>query len=218
DGADIIDVGAMSTRPFSEPVSVDEEISRLEPVFKRVTGAVKIPVSIDTFNIETARFALENGAAIINSVGEFSEDMVRLAKEYNAGFVICHTLGLPSESVIEYENGVITAVRSFFEETLEKALEIGLKKENIIFDPGFGFSKDAEQCIELLHNISKVKIPGAALLAAVSKKRFTKGLFGKSEYITDGRDTTLANYEAVRGGADIIRVHDVRSQVLGIRR
>lgn len=209
-GADIIDVGAMSTRPGSEPVSPEEEIRRLAPVLGKLCRLDSAVVSVDTVNPETARFALSAGAHIINDVsGRFNEKMADVVKEYNAGWILTHTSDVPSGSVVEYKNGVVCSVNEFFDEMIEKCEKSGIGREYICLDPGFGFAKTTEDNIQLLKNLEAVARDDIAFLAAASRKRFIADITNAKK-IDDRLEGSLAvNVIALMKGADIIRVHDV---------
>ncbi len=207
-GVDIIDVGAMSTRPYSEPVSPEEELCRLMPVFDGIKklGAV---ISVDTVYPETAEYALENGASIINDVsGKFNEDMAYLIKKHRAGWVVTHTAGPASESIAQYPNGVVAAVNDYFNLQISLCENFGINKKQLCLDAGFGFAKTDDENITLLNSLERVIRDDIAFLVAVSKKRFTLKL-------GDSRETGTASAHeiALKKGCDIIRVHDVNSAV-----
>lgn len=212
DGADIIDVGAVSTRPFSEKISDEEEWDRLFPVLKALRKSFSVPISVDTFNPLNIKRSLDSGADIINDVGGvFLSETAQLIKEYNAGWVIMHggvRLADAGASVC-YKNGIIDDVNSFFEDMLNKMRENNVPIDNICLDPGFGFSKDPLQNIELLRRLDEIKKGELPLLCALSRKRFIGELSG--EKIAEKRDipTLGANLAAVARGADILRVHNV---------
>ena len=210
DGADIIDIGAMSTRPGSKPVSVDEEINRLTPVLTEAVKIKNIIISVDTVNYETAEFALKNGAHIINDVsGIFSNEMASVVKKYNAGWVMTHTSGVPSGSIVEYPDGVVVAVNDFFEAFIRKVESFGILKNHICIDPGFGFAKTTADNIELLKNLEKVVRTDVAFLTALSRKRFIGEVTGTADPEDRLAGTLTADIIALMKGTDIVRVHDV---------
>ena len=207
-GADIIDIGANSTRPGAEILSEEQELARLREVLECLKGKVSLPVSVDTFYPACAQYALENGAVIINDVsGKFNEETARLVKAKKAAYIVTHNpCGADKEE--PYPLGAPTAVRQFFLDCLEKASDTGLGFSHLCLDPGFGFGKSREDDCEILRDMRMLKFSGIALLAGLSRKRFTSPYEGSSP---DGRDitTSVANALAIAGGADIIRVHNV---------
>lgn len=208
-GADIIDIGAQSTRPGYEKISAQEEWARLCPVLAEIKKRVSLPVSVDTFCVETARKALENGASIINDVTGFSDpEMIFLAAETGAGCIVMH------DRNIENEPDCIGAVRGFFEERFETLTRAGIKPENICFDPGMGFGKTRAQDTEIAANIGKTRVHGRPLLAALSRKRMIAECI---PYATEPKDrdfgTAAAYALSIAAGADIIRIHNVEAGV-----
>lgn len=209
-GAHIIDIGAMSTRPGSEPVTAEEEIRRLSPVLKELKSLSGAVVSVDTVNPETAEYALLHGADIINDVsGYFNTDMAAVVKKYNAGWVVTHTGNVPAGSVLEYPRGVVSAVNEFFDMMLEGCASFGIDRSHICLDPGFGFAKTTEDNIELLKNLEKVIRPDTAFLTALSRKRFIGAVTGVGNAHDRVIGTVAADMVALMKGSDIIRVHDV---------
>ena len=214
DGADIIDIGAQSTRPGHTPLSDDEELRILKnylPLVANETGAV---ISVDTFFPNVAEYALNNGASIINDIsGIFNEDMAQIVRAYDCGWVIMHTGGGTADKVPAYENGVTNDVSDFFDVMLKKCEDFGIGRERIMLDMGIGFGKTYEDNLELIKNIGKLKRDGTALLTALSAKRFIGMATG-----ADGYDrvfgTIAADTVAIAGGTDMIRVHNVKESVL----
>lgn len=209
-GADIIDIGAMSTRPGSVPVSAQEEISRLAPVLEKIAKIENAVVSVDTVNPETAEFALENGADIINDVsGCFNEKMSAVVKNYGAGWIVTHTGNVPAGSVVDYSDGIVNTVNDFFDMMIEKSVQFGIGKNHLCLDPGFGFTKTTADNTELLKNLEKVVRSDVAFLTALSRKRF----IGEITDVVNAHDrlvgTIAADIIAMMKGSDIFRVHDV---------
>lgn len=212
-GADIIDVGAVSTRPFSEGVAEAEEWERLKeilPAIKReFPGTV---ISVDTTSPLVAEKSLSAGADIINDVsGVFLSDMAEIIKKYDCGWVVMHG-GISvrkTEEITVFPEGIVADVNSFFEDMLKNAADFGIPLSRICLDPGFGFSKTNEQNRELLEGFGSIDKHSCALMCALSRKRFIR------EH-TDGSEQAIinasveANLLAVKNGADIIRVHDVK--------
>lgn len=213
DGVDIIDMGAVSTRPFSKPVTPEEEWSRLKGVFDLLPSDLGVPLSVDTFNIETARRCLDAGADIINDVsGVFSYETARLIKEYNAGWILMHG-GVKTgnaETQREYPQGILFSVNEFFADCRKRSAECGIPQSSLCFDAGFGFSKSNEQNIELLNNYDKIEKGDTALLCALSRKRFIGKLSSVEESGKRDPATLCADIIACSKGADIVRVHNVK--------
>lgn len=209
-GADIIDIGAMSTRPGSQPVSVNEEIKRLYPVLTEAVKNKNIIISVDTINPETAEFALNTGVHIINDVsGIFNNTMASVVKKYDAGWIVTHTAGVPSGSIVKYPDGVVAAVNEFFDKVIKQAESFGIRKDHICLDPGFGFAKTTVDNLELLKNLQKVIRSDVAFLTALSRKRFIGEITGTVNPDERLPGTLTADIIAFMKGSDILRVHDV---------
>ena len=211
-GADLIDVGAVSTRPFSAPVSEEEEWARLAGVLPALLRECPLPVSVDTTTVSVARRCLDLGAAVINDVsGAFRPEVCALVKEYRAGWVLMHggAALAKTEAELDYPGGVVRHVQVFFDDVIRQAQEYGLSTEQICLDPGFGFAKDTEQNAELLSGLSALDTHGAALMAALSRKRFIGALSGDEDPAGRLGGTLAANVMAVRAGAQIIRAHEI---------
>ncbi len=217
EGADIIDIGAHSTRPNHTVLTENEELEIIKNYLPLIYNETKAVISVDTFYPIVAEYALQNGASIINDVsGKFNEEMAKLVAKYNCGWVIMHTGGGDSVTVPEYETTVVDDVIDFFGEMLKKCTDYGINKNQLCFDMGIGFGKNHEHNIELLQNIEKLKYKDVALLTALSMKRVVKNTTN-----TQGDDllfgTISANTLAIKGGTDIIRVHNVKENVLAAK-
>ena len=152
-GADIIDVGAQSTRPGATRLSADEENARLIPVLDLLKGRITVPISVDTFYPECARTALTHGAKIINDVsGEASDEMAKVVSEFGAGWIIMHTPA-GADAVPVYENGVSDDVLDFFGRAARVAKSHGIPASSLCFDPGIGFAKSYEDNLRLIRDI-----------------------------------------------------------------
>ncbi len=216
-GADIIDIGANSTRPDAVILTAEEEKERLISVLEAICGKVKAAVSVDTFYPVCAEAALRAGADIINDVsGVFNPDMAKLAVKYGAGYIVMHN-PCGSANMAEYENGVVADVRKFFVDAITLAAQSGLPKNQLCLDMGLGFGKSYEDNLELIANTQWLKFKGIALLAAGSRKRFIGTASGEENSALRDAGTVAAHTAAIAGGADIIRVHDVFSGVQGAR-
>ena len=217
-GADIIDIGAQSTRPGAQLLSAADEIARLSPVLEALKDKLTVPVSVDTFYPQTVEFALKNQAAVINDVsGTVSAELAELVKKYGAGWVIMHNGGGAQAVNTEYESGVLKAVRGFFDKALEQAARFGVHKENLCFDAGIGFGKIHEDNLQLLRHLNEVKIEGIALLTAASRKRVVGFATAEENPGMRVSGTIAANTAAIAGGTDFIRVHDIPQAVQGAK-
>ncbi len=219
DGADIIDIGAQSTRPGSVLLSEDEELEIIKKYIPAVTSVVNVPVSVDTFYPKVAEYCLENGAKIINDVSsKMDREMALVVKKHNAGWIVMHTGNASASQEADYSKcgGVVNDVLAFFDKAEEIAAEYSISRENICFDMGFGFGKSHFDNLELLRNIDKLKSPERALLTALSCKRLVKNETG-----ADGYDrvfgTLAADTLAIAGGTDFIRVHHVKEACLAAK-
>ncbi len=219
DGADIIDIGAQSTRPGSVLLSEEEELEIIKKYIPAVTSAVNVPVSVDTFYPRVAEYCLENGAKIINDVSsKMDREMALVVKKHNAGWIVMHTGNASASQEADYSKcgGVVNDVLAFFDKAEKIAAEYSISRENICFDMGFGFGKSHFDNLELLRNTDKLKFPERALLTALSCKRLVKNETG-----ADGYDrvfgTLAADTLAIAGGTDFIRVHHVKEACLAAK-
>lgn len=205
-GADILDVGGESTRPGFDPVSSEEERARLLPVLEKLAGKIKIPISIDTYKAATARVVLENGADIINDVSGGSDgEMTRIAARYNAPIILMHCEREPTQDLME---GLVSTLQK----KKSRALEAGVREENIILDPGVGFGKTPPQNLELINRLDALKALGSPILIGTSRK----SVIGKVLDVSPGErlhGTSATVAAAIMRGAHIIRVHDVKEMV-----
>lgn len=209
-GADIIDVGAQSTRPGHTVISAEEESARLDPVLPALRKAISVPLSVDTFYPQVAAAALDHGACIINDVKGFADSgMFRLVKQYNCCCVIMHPGGAAPP--------FFSNIRAFFEERLSRAAEFGILPDQICFDPGVGFGKTLEQNLALLGHVEQHRVPGCSMLIGASRKRVIGACCGDPPFEDRLAGTVAAHSIAVFAGADIIRVHDVPQAVQAAR-
>lgn len=209
-GADLIDIGAQSTRPGHTPLSEAQELEILRQFLPAVRKAVRIPISVDTFFPGVARYALENGAAIVNDVsGKLSVDMAAVVREHDAGWILMHTGGANADVTAEYPNGVCADVRAFFKDASAFIREQGIAAQSVCLDPGFGFGKSHEDNLALLRALASVKPEHHALLTALSCKRMIAREAGDDE-VQRLCGTLAADTLAIAGGTDLIRVHHVR--------
>lgn len=200
-GANIIDLGAVSTRPGAADVGVEEEWARLEPVLAQIAATPKSPViSIDTTSAEIVRRAYSvMGPFIVNdiSAGEDDPEMLETVGKLGLSYIAMHKRGNPRtmDALCEYEGGIIQGLIDYFKEFELKAEKHGIREW--ILDPGLGFAKTEEQNWEILERLSELQVIGKPILIGAADKRFTHG------------DTEKAHRLALAGGADILRVHNV---------
>ena len=211
-GADIIDIGGESTRPGADPVTVQEEISRITPVLRELRKRSDTIISIDTYKADVARTALEYGADIINDISGFHREdtMKNVAKEFNAGCIVMHMRGTPEtmQDDIIYDD-IIGDLIDYFRRTITMLLDAGIKKEFICLDPGIGFSKTTEQNLYLINNLSIFSRLGHPLLIGPSRKSFIGNVLNIDRPKDRLWGTAAAVCCAIYRGANIIRVHDI---------
>lgn len=204
-GADIIDIGAQSTRPGFEKISSDEEWARLCPVLEKLNGTLNIPISIDTFYPEVAEKSLQMGASILNDVTGFeNKKMFEVASKSDCGIVIMFS-------------GDCKNMKDFFKNKLAEAQKHGISKERICLDPGVGFLETRTQDRFVINNLENFKMNEIACLVGLSRKRFIAELCENGSNIDRLPGTIAANTIAIQKGANIIRVHDVKEGVLASR-
>lgn len=220
DGAAIIDIGGESTRPGSDSVPEEEELRRVIPVLERVRAGSGVLISIDTAKASVAHAALDDGATIINDVsgGRSDDAMMPLAAKRKAAFIIMHMQGTPRtmQKAPHYDD-VVAEVGKFFRQQYTRALECGIDPMAIAFDPGIGFGKTLEHNLELLRNLSRLRIDDRPLVVGVSRKSFLGKVIGSSE-ISERIAPTIAMTALLRErGADVLRVHDVKPNAAALR-
>lgn len=220
DGADIIDIGAESTRPYSEPVSADVQLKRLLPVLELVKKAkIKVPLSIDTRSAEVAEKCIKAGAVIVNDVSGMTYDwcMADVVAKYGVHVIIQHSKGTPEnmQKSPEYKN-LMDEIILDINQKIDFALTKGIEKNKIIIDPGIGFGKTRENNFEIIRRLTELYALDCPLMLGLSRKsllnmqdedNFTKDIF-----------TVALNTIAIENGVDIIRVHNVKlhKQLLNI--
>ena len=219
-GADLIDVGGESTRPYAEPVSEDEELHRVLPAIACIREMHRdIPISVDTTKAEVARQALNAGADIINDVSAllFDADMIRIAVAHEAPVILMHMRKTPKDMQDEpvYDD-VIREITDFLIERIHWATEQGLDRKRIIVDPGIGFGKTVAHNLTILKHLRTFKDLGCPLLVGHSRKAFIGTLLGLETRERDMATALISSYCATQG-ADILRVHDVKKTVQAVR-
>ncbi|MBI9016098.1 MAG: dihydropteroate synthase [Phycisphaerae bacterium] len=213
DGAKIIDVGGESTRPGSQAVSVTEQIKRVVPLIKGIANQCNVAISIDTTSCEVAKAALEAGASIVNDVSAllFDDKLADLIAEQGCPIILMHMQGKPEnmQRQPEYEN-VVEEVKKFLVERIAFCLSSGIKKQQIIIDPGIGFGKTTEHNLLLIKHIDAFSELGVPVLIGHSRKRFIGDILG----IENAADRTFGNAAVVgycvSKECQILRVHDVK--------
>jgi len=216
DGASIIDFGAESSRPGSSYISADEELERLIPVISAFRKSSSLPVSVDTRKAVVAAAALDAGADIINDISALNDDpaMAELAARRDAVVVLVHKKGVPltMQEAPFYED-LFSEINSFFRSATERALAAGILKEKIILDPGLGFGKKPENDLEILSRLAEISGRDYPILIGVSRKSFIGEITGRQDVEDRLAGTLAANGAAILGGANIIRVHDVKEHI-----
>jgi len=204
---DIIDIGAESSRPGANSISMEEEVSRIKKVFNQIKNTNKY-FSIDTYKPEVASFCLDNGFNMINDItGARNNKMLEVASNYNVPIILMHMQGNPDnmQKNPKYIN-VIDDLKFFFNERINEAVKYGVNIDNIIIDPGIGFGKTVQQNDYIINNLNKFKSFNIPILVGLSRKSF---LTYNNNEPKDRLESTLAvTALAINNGADIIRVHD----------
>ncbi|MDD2689031.1 MAG: dihydropteroate synthase [Candidatus Omnitrophica bacterium] len=211
DGADILDAGGESTRPGARPVSIKEELKRTIPLIKLLAKKIKIPISIDTHKPEVARQALDNGASMVNDIsGLRNPEMAKIIAKYKAAVVIMHMKGTPGTMQQNPQYSfLIEEIIGHLAKAIEKAESFGISKEKIIIDPGLGFGKLLTHNLEILRRLAEFKVLGVPILVGPSRKSFIGNILNSlPQERTLG--TVSACVLAVRNGAKLVRVHDVK--------
>ena len=209
--AEIIDIGGESTKPGSKPVSVDEELERVIPIIEFITGISDIPISIDTQKADVARKAVEAGACIVNDVGGLREqDMIQAVAEMKIPVIIMHMQGTPENMQKDprYDDTVLD-IKNWLEERIKAAETAGIKRSNVIVDPGIGFGKNLKHNLEILGGLDQFKDMAGGVLLGASRKSFIGFLTGAedSDRLTGSLAAAMMGATA---GVDLVRVHDVK--------
>jgi len=208
EGADILDIGAESTRPGHRPVSVEEELQRLMPALEAVARRVELPISVDTHKAQVARRAVDAGAVIINDIWGLKAEsaLARVAADSGTGLVLMH-----NQQGTAYRD-LLPDVISSLQSSVATALEAGVPRENIIIDPGIGFGKTPDHNLAVLAGLDRLKTVGYPILVGTSRKS-TLGLLLHLPVDQRIEATAATVALAIAGGADIVRVHDVKEMV-----
>ena len=213
EGADVIDIGAESTRPYgSQPISADEELARLRPILAEVV-ALKIPVSIDSMKSAVVSWALDAGAAIANDVWGLQRDpdMAGLLAARHSPVIVMH-----NRDQVDADIDIMQDIAAFFERSLAIAQKAGISSGNIVLDPGIGFGKTPEQSMTAIARLSELRVFGLPVLVGASRKRFISSVTPSEPHQRLG-GSIAAHLIAAKGGARIIRTHDVSETVQSLR-
>ena len=208
DGADMIDIGAESTRPGSSPISDEEELARLIPALRAVRNQVSVPISVDTYRSHVALRALEEGADILNDVWGLKADpkMADVAAKYDVPIIIMH-----NQKTRKYRD-LLPDMNDSLSRSISIARRAGVAESQIILDPGIGFGKTADHNLEVLRRLSEFQLLGHPILVGTSRKSTIGSILGLPvEQRVEGTAATVAL--SIAGGADIVRVHDVKEMV-----
>ena len=213
DGADVIDIGGESSRPGASPASTEEELSRVHPVVEGIVDEVSVPVSIDTCKSAVARRALESGANIVNDITALCGDaeMAKVVAEMNAGVILMHMRGTPrTMQQLPVYGDVVSEISSWLQRRIEEAETNGVPPDKIVIDPGIGFGKTVDHNLEILRRIDEFRNLNKPVLIGTSRKSFIGKILDLP--VNDRIEGTAATVAwAIAHGADMIRVHDVKT-------
>ncbi|HZT32527.1 MAG TPA: dihydropteroate synthase [Bryobacteraceae bacterium] len=207
-GADIIDIGAESTRPGAAPISAAEELRRLVPVLKRLKGQLAVPISVDTYKAEVAERALDHGAEIINDPSglTFEPQLARVVSHHNAGLIVNHMRGRPDTwAKLPPLPDVMGTITRDLEATVSRARHTGIERTRIVIDPGIGFGKRKEQNSEIVARLAQLAQLDLPILIGPSRKSFLAHPTEKETQFATAAAVALS----ILSGAHLVRVHDV---------
>jgi dihydropteroate synthase len=216
EGADIIDIGGESTRPGSEPLSIEEELRRTIPIVGTLAKRIDVPISIDTYKSEVAKMALDAGASIVNDISglRFDPGMAKVVAGYKVPVVVMHIKGSPKDMQKNpvYE-ALIPEIVDYFRERIRSATESGIPKDKIIIDPGIGFGKTSEHNIEIINKLDEFTLLEKPVLIGPSRKAFLGKMLGDEPAGERLEATAAAVSISIMKGANLVRVHDVKEMV-----
>jgi dihydropteroate synthase len=212
-GADILDIGGQSTRPGAETISVEEELKRTIAIIKALRQEFEVPISIDTTRSRIAEAAIEAGADWVNDISgaTFDPHMLTTVARLQVPLILMHIKGTPQtmQQLTDYQD-LIGEITQFFVERITAAEQAGISRSQITIDPGIGFAKTAAQNIQLLQQLSQFQSLNLPILVGVSRKSFIGKILDQSDPKARIWGTAAACVAAIAGGADILRVHDVK--------
>ncbi len=216
EGADIIDIGGESTRPGSEPVTIEEELKRTIPVIKALARKIEIPLCIDTYKSEVAKRALDAGASMVNDISALRFDplMPAVVSEYKVPAVIMHIRGNPKDMQQNplYE-ALIPEILDYLRAGMIIARQAGISEDMIVIDPGIGFGKTFDHNLQIIHNLQEFNQFRKPILIGLSRKAFIGKILGDVPVTERLEGTAAAVAISITNGANIIRVHDVKQMV-----
>ena len=212
EGADFIDIGGESTRPGAKPVSLREELKRVIPVVKGLSGRIDVPLSVDTTKAEVAKAALDQGAEIINDISalRFDDSMPKVIAENSAAVILMHMRGTPrtmQEGDLSYSS-LCGEIIKFLRQQMDRAVQSGVSPEQMMVDPGIGFGKTPGDNMKLLKHLSEFKVLGRPIVSGVSRKSLIGKVLG-GEPMERGEGTAAAVVVSIMNGSNVVRVHDV---------
>ena len=219
EGADIIDVGGESSRPFAEPVDVEEELARVLPAIRRIRQRSSIPIAIDTTRARVAREAIASGATMINDISALGHDpeMIEVAGSFTGPIIIMHMRGTPGTMQVAPVYGdVVAEINDFFAERIAWLEQQGISRSRLVVDPGIGFGKTLAHNLAILRDVAAFKRHGCPVLIGHSRKSFLGQLLDVPLAERDW-PTAMISALCARQGADILRVHGVRETSRALR-
>lgn len=213
EGSDIIDIGGESTRPGSEPISIEEELRRTIPVIEAIANKINVPISIDTYKSEVAKVALNAGASMVNDISGFRFDprMPEVVSKYKVPVVIMHMRGRPQDMQQNpvYE-ALIPEIMDYFRIGIKIATGTGISEDKIIIDPGIGFGKTFDHNLEIINNLHEFTVLEKPILIGPSRKAFIGKILGDVPVAERLEGTAAVVAISIMNGANMIRVHDVK--------
>lgn len=219
EGADILDIGGESTRPYSDPVPADEEIQRVVPIIKAIVPEIDIPVSIDTCKASVASAAIAAGASIVNDVSALRSDpqLAQVVADHGVPLILMHMKGTPKDmQVAPVYHDLMREIRQFLSQALQRAVACGIEKQKLIIDPGIGFGKTFEQNFSILKHLHLLTDLDTPVLVGASRKAFIRNSLKSEAYCDLTPDapifdigTQAAVAATVLNGGHIVRCHNV---------
>jgi dihydropteroate synthase len=219
-GADILDIGAESTRPGAPPVPAAEEIARLSPALRAMAGRVKAPISVDTYKAQAAAAALDEGAVIVNDISAFEFDpaLGPLVAARGVAAILMHTRGRPQQMYAKAEyTDAVSEIVAELGNAVTRALDYGITRQRLLVDPGLGFAKRAPHSMAALVGLDRLAELGLPILVGPSRKSFLAAATGPLEARERDWPTAAAVTVAVLGGAHVVRVHAVERMIHVVR-